>query len=158
MEAPHHVLLDAPVATTWWFVKAQERIESARPDELDGIAKELVPHAWGALRKVRGGAAAKRRWLSWTLAMLRVMAIRATDTSWDNESSYGVEDPDPIHLYCPLVAAAQAAAPQATPAQLAAAIRQQVGGRDWEDADRATALVAEALAQEAVKQGAVLPD
>lgn len=143
IESPHHIMRDAPAATTWWFKKAAERIDTALPDELENIAKEIVPFAWGGIRKVRGGISAKKAWLRWALSMQRIIAIRATDADWgdDTPGRYGIEEPDPIAIYRPLVEAICEAHPNETAEQIAKRISAEIGGEDWRDTERGTAIV-----------------
>lgn len=140
MQKPHHVLRDAPVATTWFYEAARMRIDEAKPDELEDIAREIVPFAWGAIRKVRGGAEAKRSWLTFCLSLMRCAAIRAIDSDWSDGKRFEIEEPDPVAVYRPIVEAVIASGVTVNE-EIAKHLREQVGGSDWENEDRSIQIV-----------------
>ena len=145
LEEPHHVLRDAPVGSRWWMQAALLRIDEARPDEIEGIAKEIVPFAWGAIRKIRGGLGAKKSWLRWSLVLQRCIAIRATEDVWREEKSYGIEEEDPIEIYRPIVEAVIEEIQSEDEAEISKALRERVGGEDWKDEKRSQSLVSAIL-------------
>lgn len=139
---PHHVIRDAPVASAWWMEERLSMIREATPDQLEGLAQKIVPHGWGAIRKVRGGIEGKKAWLCWALVLQRAIAVRGCELDWEQPERYqGDEFSDPLRIYAPLIAAARAGLPGASAEELARSIREQVPSEDWTDEARGAALI-----------------